>query len=85
MNLLLLLPILSVFILPWWVTVPLAILAIMLPYGWVSALSTGLLLDTTYGTPLYILGGSTHLYSLAILGAVLAIALLSDRVMDYDA
>lgn len=85
MNLLILVPVLSVFILPWWVTVPLAILAIMFPYGWVSALSTAILLDTTYGTPLAILGGSTHVYTIAILGVVLASALLSDRVIDYDA
>jgi hypothetical protein len=85
MKALLLLPLVSVFIAPWWITVALAILGIMLPYGWVAALGAAILLDATYGAPLNTLGGTVHLYTLGIGIAVLVSAVLGDRVMDYDA
>lgn len=72
----------SVIFLPWWCTVPLGIFLMTVPYGSVTAILGGVIMDVTFGTALMPLFGLSYLYTTAFVCVALLFTLLENRVLD---
>ena len=72
----------SLVFLPWWVSVPLGIIAATTKYGGPIAVFGGVVLDAVYGTPIDILFGFQYVYTTLFLLVVLLVYVLSDVGAD---
>lgn len=72
----------SALTLPWWVTVPLMVLALSFEHGAPFVIGTALLMDSLYGTNIDSLYGLSFLYTLLFAIAATVSILMRRSMMD---
>ena len=74
--------VLSALFLPWWVVVPLGILAATHPTGAAVTVLTGAVLDVTFGAPLHTFFEFQYFYTALFLFVAGLVFILRSRVID---
>lgn len=72
----------SALTLPWWVTVPLMVIALSFEYGAPYVVGVALIMDALYGTNIDSLFGLSFLYTLVFTMAACVSILMRRRMMD---
>lgn len=73
--------IISIFVAPWWVIMPLGITVLTLPFGVWIVVPGALVLDYWYGIPIHPLFGLEYLYTIFFLFIFFAQYSLSRRIL----
>lgn len=73
---------LSIVLLPWWVTVTLGVVSIVFFNLWYFAIMGGLVMDLAFGTPIALLGGFAYVYTCLFVGLSLLAMVLRGRMLE---